>query len=425
MKKRYTVIAGLLAIGSAGWFLTAPPSYHEPGRAQIIGDPPTEILQADIGDVIAGNIVTLATDVKGHDEILPIPGTNDVLVSARDEWIWRVNSETGTAEKLAYSPVSPTGARMMPGNKNLAFYCMARLDHNIYDKSPGLYLLDIEAGTFSPLVTRVPITGNLRNDGLEVPNFDDPDTGKVHVQPFLELAPSDLNDGNSRPMQFCNDLDVTTDGRYVYFTEPFSHPKASSGLGAVPEAITLARNGRVWRYDTETQKVGLVVENSIFADGILVEYSDSGTVESLLITETVNFAITRAYLTGPKAGEYKVLWKDLPSLPDGMDRDADGRIWVGLIKARSGLSAFIHARPALKNILLRLPAEWLIGIERETGFVVFSQDASEVLAYTVHSGEAVRDLSVVIPSKDKLWLSSFFKDNVGVHYVPINAIFKD
>ncbi len=410
------------AILATLWFFTSPPSYHEVGPARFLGEPPRELIAANIGDVISEHMVTTGKDVPGHDEVLHIPGTDRVLVSARDEWVWEVNMKTGEARKLAYSPVSPTGAKMVPGRTKLAYFCMARLDYQEYEQEPGLYQLDIEKATFQPILTRVPLTGTLRKDGLELPNYDQPDKAKVYAQPFNESRVSELTQSNSRPMQFCNDLDVSRDGKYIYMSEPFSHPQASSGLGAVPEAITLARNGRIWRYDTETQKVGLVVENSIFADGVLIEYDPGGNVTGLLITETVNFLISRAHLRGPESGVYEILWDNLPGLPDGMDRDDQGRIWVGLIKQRSPMMTWLHKHPWIKPLVLRLPAESLSASSGGTGFMALSEDASEIVAYSFHTGGLVRDLSVVVPVQDRLFLSSFFKDNRGIHYLPMESI---
>lgn len=420
-KKLLLLVAGLLV---AIWLATTPASYHEVGAHRIIGEVPAPLQSADVGDVIAEHSRTIADALPGHDEVLPIPGTDSVLVSARDEWIWKVDTTTGQAVKLAFSPVSPTGAKMQPGSDRFAYYCMARLDYHEYEHGPGLYRLDIQEGTFEPLVTRVPITGTLRDDGLELPNYDVANVAKVYPQPFKETAVSKLNDSNSRMMQFCNDLDVSRSGKYIYMSEPFSHPKASSGLGALPEAITLARNGRVWRYDTETGAVGLVVENSIFADGVLIEYDDQGNEESLLLTETVNFLISRAHLNGSRSGHYDILWDNLPALPDGLDRDSEGRIWVGLIKERSSMITWLHENPWIKPLVLRIPARWLSEASGGTGFMVLSKGADKIVAYSYHDGSKVRDLSVVVPVNGKLFLSSFFKDNAGLHYVPLETVLR-
>lgn len=424
MKKMLIGLSVVLGLVAVAWLATTPPSYYEPAPPRIIGEVPAELTAATLGDVIRDAGVSIASGLPGHDEVLPLPGTDDVLVSGRDEWIWRIDVARDTAEKLAYSPVSPTGAHTIPGRPDAVYYCMARLDYHEYDENPGLYLLDLETREFTPVVTRVPLTGTMRADGLEIPNHDQPFEDLVHTTPLKNTPHAKLDAANSRPMQFCNDLDVSSDGRYVFMTEPFSNPKASSGLGAMPEGITLARNGRVWRYDSVTTEVGLVLENNVFADGILVEEDAQGRVTALLIAETVNFRIGRAHLAGPRAGAYDRLWDNLPGLPDGMDRDSEGRIWIGIIKDRTPLMTWMHANPWIKPLLLRIPAQ-MLPRTMGTGLLALSPDASEILAYSHHDGSRVVDISVVAPGGDKLFLPSFYKDNRGLHYVPIDAVLKD
>lgn len=423
MKTKAPLIIGVVLVLSGLWIATEPPSYHEIGTRRTFDSAPADLMQADRGDAIKAQGMTIAPQLPGHDEILPLPDGEHVLVSGRDEWIWRVNVTTGAAEKLAYSPVSPTGARLMPGQTDQVYFCMARLDHHQYDNNPGLYRLDLTTRAFTEIVTRVPLTGKMRADGLEKPNFDEPYQEKVYTTPFKETAVSELNATNSRILQFCNDLDVTSDGSHIYISEPFSHPNASSGLGAIPEGITLARNGRVWRYDTVNQRIGLVLENNIFADGILIEQDSDGKEAGLLISETVNSRIGRVHLKGPKAGQYEVLWDNLPGLPDGIDRDDQGRIWIALIKDRTPLMTWMHHNPWIKPLVLRIPPQWLSS-SKGTAILGLSADANSIIAYSHHNGSRLLDISVVAPAGDVLYLPSFYKNNTGLHYVPINALLK-
>ena len=421
VKKTLAVLTITVLAASALWIATAPPSYYEPAGLRVLGAPPEALLRADVGDVIKTQLVTIAPEIPGNDENLVLPGTGNVLVSGRDEWIWQVNVESQTAEKIAYAPVSPTGTRPVPGKPDQVYFCMARLDFHTYENPPGVYRLDLKTRTFTPVVTQVPLTGHMREDGLEQPNFTQVDEERVYPEPLMNTPVARLDANNSRTLQFCNDLDVTPDGRYIYITEPFSHPKASSGLGAFGDGITLARNGRIWRYDTHTRSIGLVVENIVFADGILIEYDEQAQPTSLLISETVNFRIGRAYLQGERAGGYEVLWDDLPGLPDGIDRDDQGRIWIGLIKDRTPLITWMHRNPWVKPLILRIPPQWLPA-SRGTAILGLSPDASEIIAYSHHDGSRILDISVVAPAGDRLYLPSFHKDNAGLHYLPIDAL---
>src|SRR6056297_1394160 len=128
MKAPSLLAITLILMGAALWVSSAPPSYQEPAGARSLGPVPQAVLDADIGDVIKSRLITIATELPGHDEILPLSGTGKVLVSGRDERVWIVDTDTGDAEQLAYAPVSPTGARTVPGNARQIYFCMARLD---------------------------------------------------------------------------------------------------------------------------------------------------------------------------------------------------------------------------------------------------------------------------------------------------------
>ena len=189
------------------------------------------------------------------------------------------------------------------------------------------------------------------------------------------------------------------------------------GGGTFKEALTLGRNGLVWKYDIGSNETSLVSQNFTFPDGVLVETNTQGGEDSILIAETVKFQIVRLFINGVRAGSYETLWENLPAMPDGMDRDSQGRIWVGMLKQRSNAVNWIHENPWIKPLLLRLPSG-MMPISLNTSILGLSADAREAIFYSEHDGSRVTDISVVIPGKNHLYLATVGGASKGLYKVP-------
>lgn len=400
-----TLVVVLLA---AWWQGSAPAPYIVAAPAHHIGEVPAAVQAAGLGDLISTTAMRTATELPGHDEVLLQEDLGRAFVSARDGWVWRVDLRSGKAERFAKAPLSPTGARLVPDNPDAAYFCMARLDDEQYPDtlSPGIYQLDLRSAEFTPVALRVPLlpsTGSTE--------------GLVHVPPKGTLAMAEMTDSNSRPVAFCNDLDVSADGQRLYMSEPYPWPDAASGTGAVRDAITLAANGRLWMFDLQAGTAGLVAEDFVFVDGVLLESGADGKETAVLITETPKFRLSRLHLAGPAAGSSELLWDALPGMPDGLDRDAQGRVWVALLKSRSPLMNWMHANPWIKPLMLRIPQQ-LLPVDKSTSLLLLSPDAGQVLAYIKHDGSLVSDISVVVPGRDRIYLPSFDRNNRGLVSMP-------
>lgn len=295
----------------------------------------------------------------------------------------------------------PAGLRIAPDDPDRVYFCSARLHGQTYPATErvGLYSLRRSTKQIDPVVLEVP---------RDVGRSDSP-------QVFTELAPVEVS--GVRPLAFCNDLDISADGQRIYFSEAFAYEGASMGGGAVDEAIALGRNGRLWMHDRQSDVTRLVARGFHFLDGVLIEPAGGGGREiSILVTETTRFRIQRLIVSGANAGTHSVVWQNLPGMPDGLDRDAMGNVWVGLLGLRSATTNWIHAHPWVKPLLLRLRTAWIPKGE-STGVLALSPDASRALYLELHDGSLVRDVSVAIPYGERIYLASFDPTQRGLVWI--------
>ncbi|NWE77816.1 SMP-30/gluconolactonase/LRE family protein [Pseudomonas yamanorum] len=407
-----------LAIVVIAWWLSAPPEYVKSASAYQMGEISAGMQAAKVIEIPPSTVS--GVDVPGHDDILIQEDTHQAFITARDGWFWRLDMQTGKAERFAKTPLVPSGARFVPEDHNRILFCNSQLYGFTPEKEApvGIYELNISTRVIKPVALRVPLPPPLN-----------PDAALGTLQPLGSgtLATSAMNDGNSRPIKFCNDLDISKDGKRIYMSEPYASPGAGMGEGAFQEAVSLANNGRLWMFDLDRQTTQLIVQDLHFVDGILIDRGseDQHDVErSVVISETPKFRMLRLFIAGEKAGQIEVLQEGMPGMPDGISRDEKGRLYVALYSPRTKLTTWLHANPWIKPLIFRLPHS-LFSEQKETGFVVLDPSGKQVLYWLSHDGSRVRAISKVLPEKDGIYLASFFKDNRGVHRIEYPQSLKD
>ncbi|XDV50828.1 hypothetical protein PO909_019834 [Leuciscus waleckii] len=113
--------------------------------------------------------------------------------------------------------------------------------------------------------------------------------GLFEVNPVTGEVQSLVSTGKmigGRRLGFVNDLDVTQDGKKVYFTDSSSRWQRRDFMHLIMEATA---DGRVLEYDTESKEVSVMMENLRFPNGIQL-FPDE---ESVLVAETTMARIRR------------------------------------------------------------------------------------------------------------------------------------
>lgn len=420
MKKAGTILVIIVASIGVWWLATLPAPHY------VIAPSVTMITPTTVSDVTAkedtllGLVEHLPSDLPGYDDFVPLESGEAALVTAIDGWIWRFDLKNHKTERFADAPLMAAGLHSVPDQPDQMYLCSSHFMGTRYpeDEKVGLYRLDLKTKIFTPIVLNVPAkTPPLSGYEADAVVFSDSD-----IAPEIDQNSSGED---IRPLAFCNDLEVSEDGRRIYFTEPFSYEGASMGGGAVGEAITLGGNGRLWRHDLDSGKTRLIAQGFNFIDGILTEPTIDGDREqSVLVSQTSSFGVTRFFLAGPRAGEHDYIWEGLPGMPDGIDRDSQGRIWSGVLKCKSKATAWIHANAWIKPLLLRLPLA-MLPVPNCTGVVAFSADAQEPLYFGTIKDPVINGIASAIEYDGYIYLTNIGHMQRGIIRIKVSDILKE
>ena len=380
------------------------------GKAYKLGNVPNSILEVNKPDPFLTNLKVDLPELPGHDDLIFDNQNQIAFASGMDGWIWKLDFKSNSATAWVKPPVNPAGLQFSNQSNESILVCASKLGGVTYDETNrvGLYEVNIKSKTILPLLISLP--------KIEINDFET--VYSESNRPTFALK--SLNESNSRAFSLCNDLAVSKDGNRVYISEPFERSDAAMGSGAVPEAIGLYPHGKLWMFDRKQNTVSLIMNGFTFVDGIIIAEHSNTKEEAVIITETTKFRIIKAYISGIKEGTSEVLFENLPGLADGIERDTKGRLWIGIIKPRSGLINMVHNNPWLKPFLLSIPKR-ILPISKKTGILVLDPTGKKALYYSMHDGSKIKDISVAVPNLDTVYFPSFDTSSRGLYSIPITS----
>ncbi len=227
---------------------------------------------------------------------------------------------------------------------------------------------------------------------------------------LLQLSPEGklttlLTEVEGVPLNFTDDLDIARDGR-IYFTDASTRYRQPDYMVDLLEGRPY---GRLYVYDPATGEARLLLSDLYFANGVAL----SAKEDAVFVAETYRYRLRKLWLTGPSAGKHEVVADNLPGLPDNINSDRQGTIWIALPSPRKAI-ADISARHAwMRDVMYRLPRIFWPRPDRY-GFVVAVDENGNILR-SLHdtSGEHLRMITSVLPHEGKLFFGSLENDRIG------------
>lgn len=184
-------------------------------------------------------------------------------------------------------------------------------------------------------------------------------------------------EANSLPFGFTDDVVIDKTGHYAYFSDASSR----WGYGHDGEAIIEhGGDGRLMRYDFQTGKTEVLLDQLQFANGVALGPQDS----YVLVNETGAYRISRYWLSGPMAGTHDVFIDNLPGMPDNLSFNGHERFWVALYTPRNALLDATAGQPFVRKVIVRAlmvlpkPAErraFVVGVDLQGKVIANLQDA--------------------------------------------------
>lgn len=227
---------------------------------------------------------------------------------------------------------------------------------------------------------------------------------------LLQLGPDGqfttlVSEVNGVPLTFTDDLDIADDGR-IYFTD------ASTKYRQPDYVLDLLEGrpyGRLYVYDPVKKHATLLLDKLYFANGVAL----SKDQQAVFVAETYRYRIRKVWISGERAGRNVIIADNLPGLPDNINSDRNGTIWLAMPTPRKAIADVSARHPWMRELMVRLPRAFWPKPDRYGLAVAMDEEGRLLKSLHEPSGEHLRMITTVMPYRGHLYFGSLENDRIG------------
>jgi sugar lactone lactonase YvrE len=207
------------------------------------------------------------------------------------------------------------------------------------------------------------------------------------------------------PLTFTDDLDIAADGK-IYFTDASTRYRQPD---YVLDLLEGRPYGRLYVYDPATRTARLVLDGLYFANGVAL----SKNQDAVFVAETYRYRIRKVWISGERAGQNEIIADNLPGLPDNINSDRNGTIWLAMPSPRKAIADVSARHPWMRELMVRLPRAFWPKPDRYGLAVAIDENGNVLKSLHDPTGDHLRMITSVMPYQGRLYFGSLENDRIG------------
>lgn len=292
------------------------------------------------------------------------------------------------------------GKGLVHGPEDIAFDAQGRLHAGLHDgrviRLEGDKVITLANTNGRPLGMQFDASGNLI--------VCDAWKGLLQLSPDGQITTL-VSEVMGVPLTFTDDLDIAADGK-IYFTDASTRYRQPD---YVLDLLEGRPYGRLYVYDPATRTARLVLDGLYFANGVAL----SKNQDAVFVAETYRYRIRKVWISGERAGQNEIIADNLPGLPDNINSDRNGTIWLAMPSPRKAIADVSARHPWMRELMVRLPRAFWPKPDRYGLAVAIDENGNILKSLHDPTGDHLRMITSVMPYQGRLYFGSLENDRIG------------